>query len=130
MKIPFGIRQINKKYTNRVMIKIAGKPHSPIALIRHCGRKSGNIYDTPIIAAKNGNHFTFALTYGKDVDWYRNVLARGCAELLWHGCWFELSNPQPLDANSGASAFPQPAAVILGWIRIEDYFQMEITGSK
>lgn len=126
MKIPSRIRYINKKYINRVMIKIAGKAHSPIALIRHRGRKSGNVYETPIIAAKNPTHFVFALTYGREVDWYRNVLAQRGGELLWCGRWYVISAPHLIDAQEAVKTFPKPAALILGLMKLEYFFQMEI----
>ena len=127
MKIPSRIRYFNKKFTNRLMIKIAGRPHSPIALIRHLGRKTGSCYETPIIAEKDENHFIFALTYGKDVDWFRNILAHKSGELLWKGRWYRLENPQPLDARAGSKAFAQPMGAILCVINIQDYFSMEIS---
>ncbi len=130
MKIPSKIRHINKKYINRVMLKIAGKSHSPIAVIRHRGRKSGKTYSTPIIAAKDQAHYVFALTYGTDVDWYRNVLAQGSAELLWHGQWYELAQPEPLDGKIARKSFASPLAVILTLLGIENYFQMEIIEKK
>ena len=51
MKIPNKVRYINKKFTNRLMIRIAGKNHSPICLIEHVGRHSGKHYRIPIMAA-------------------------------------------------------------------------------
>lgn len=33
MRLPDKVRFLNKKFTNRLMIKIAGKKHSPIVLI-------------------------------------------------------------------------------------------------
>ena len=126
MKIPSSIRYINKKYINRLMIKVAGKAHSPIALIRHHGRKSGRVYETPIIAAKTNAHFIFALTYGSEVDWYRNILAQHGAELLWRGRWYVLSDPQLIDAREAVKKFPKPAALILGLMNLEGFFQMEM----
>ncbi len=126
MKIPSRIRYFNKKTINRVMIRIAGKAHSPIALIRHRGRKSGSIYQTPIIVAKNRTRFVFALTYGTEVDWYRNILAQRGGELLWRGRWYVLSDPQPIVTREAVKAFPQPAALILSLLKIEDFFQMHI----
>lgn len=126
MEIPSRIRYFNKKYTNRLMKKIAGKRCSPIALIMHTGRKTGRQYETPIIAAKCEDHFIFALTYGKEVDWYRNILAHATAELLWRGQWIKLVNPRSVNIEAGRSAFSSPAKTMLKLINIRYYFQMEI----
>ncbi len=130
MKIPSEIRYFNKKYTNRVMKIIAGRRGSPIALIRHTGRKSGRQYETPIITAKGDGCFIFALTYGKEVDWYRNILANASAELLWRGQWIHLVNPSSLGVRAGRNAFDWPAKLLLRLINIQHYFQMEITATR
>lgn len=83
MKIPNKIRYLNKKFLNRLTLRIAGKMHCPIALIRHSRRKTGRSYATPILAAAVEDGFVFALTYGNHVDWYRNTLAS--AEVNWSG---------------------------------------------
>ena len=51
MKIPNKVRYVNKRFTNRLMMKIAGKKHSPIVLIEHIGRLSGKVLPVPIMAA-------------------------------------------------------------------------------
>lgn len=130
MEIPSKVRYFNKKYTNRLMKQIAGRRCSPIALIRHIGRKTGKLYETPILAAKSSDHFIFALTYGKEVDWYRNILANASAELLLRGHWFHLVNPRLLDAEAGRSAFASSAKTLLKLIKIQYYFQMEIEPTK
>lgn len=126
MRIPSSIRYFNKRYTNRLMIKIAGKTHSPIALIRHIGRKTGIRYDTPIIAQKEAGYFVFALTYGKEVDWYRNIMGSKTGELLWRGKWYSLENPQPLNATHASGMFAQPMRAILRIINLQDYIVMTI----
>jgi hypothetical protein len=43
----------------------------------HRGRKSGNLHRTPILAFPIIEGFDFALTYGRNVDWVKNLLAGG-----------------------------------------------------
>jgi deazaflavin-dependent oxidoreductase (nitroreductase family) len=108
MKIPNQIRFINKRFTNRLMMKIAGKKRSFVALIRHAGRRSGKLYKTPILAAPVPGGFVFALTYGTVVDWYQNILASGRATLVYHNESFKLTNPVVLPASEGRQAFTLP----------------------
>lgn len=61
------IRRLNNRVTNPIMMEIGGKPHSPIAVIRHAGRRSGKQYQNPIMAHPMTNGFLFALTYGPAV---------------------------------------------------------------
>ncbi len=129
MKLPDKVRFLNKKFTNRLMIKIAGKKHSPIVLIEHVGRRSGKVYYTPIMAAPVAGGFMFALTYGTGVDWYKNVLVSGRAKITFKGREHQLIDPAAIPAAEGQSAFGFPKGNILRIIGIKDFFFMRITSA-
>ena len=74
MPIPKSIAKFNKHVTNRLFLIFAGRL-SPFAIVNHVGRRSGRGYRTPILAFPTEAGFVFALTYGRDVDWVRNLLA-------------------------------------------------------
>ena len=124
------VLSFNKHVTNRLTIKIAGRPHSPISIVHHIGRRSGKPYETPIIVQPIPGGFMFALTYGPDVDWYRNVLAAGRCSLVWHGKTYQLERPQPVDSETGLSAFPFPFSPMLKLMGIRHFFRMEISGRE
>lgn len=50
------------------------------AILTHVGRTSGKTYRTPINVFRRGDHYLFALTYGSDVHWVKNIMAAG-------DCW-------------------------------------------
>ena len=102
------IRTFNKYVANRITRRFAYSSRGPFAIIRHVGRKSGRSYEATIIVEPVGERFVIALTYGPEVDWYRNVLAAGRATLLWHGNVYTLEKPEPMDAQVALLAFPQP----------------------
>ncbi len=52
------------------------------AIISHRGRVSGKLHRTPMNVFRDGDSYVFALTYGSDVQWVKNVLAAGEADLL------------------------------------------------
>jgi F420H(2)-dependent quinone reductase len=118
------IRAFNKHYFNRLAGRFAGVSRTPFALIRHVGRRSGKPYETPIIVMPQGNGFVIALTYGPEVDWYRNVQAAGGATLLWHNQEYTLKQPEPLDITTGLSAFPTPFRQILGLLGTQHFVRM------
>ncbi len=126
MKIPDRIRFVNKKFTNRLMMKIAGRKGSPIAVMWHMGRRTGSEYAIPILAAHQENGFIFALTYGDHVDWYRNILAAGTGILTWRGRDFHLTYPETILALEGRRAFSQPWRLLLSLMRTVDFFRMTI----
>lgn len=124
MTLPKRIGSLNKRFLNRLTLKVAGKANSPFALVRHQGRKSGRLYETPVIVVRTEDGFLFALTYGPDVDWYQNLLAAGSGSLRWNGKEFVLKDPQVVDKISGRKLFHQPKTTILGWLKIEHFFKM------
>ena len=74
-----------KNTLNRMTSSMARAGHGPFSLIRHVGRKSGRAYDTPVILVHVPEGFIAELTYGENVDWYRNVVAAGGCVVVHHG---------------------------------------------
>ncbi len=100
------VRVFNKYVTNKILIHIAGRDFGHFAILTHEGRKSGKKYRIPIIAEPLENGFVIALTYGKKVDWYENVMAKGGASLHWKHKDFTLVNPRFIDSETALAAFP------------------------
>ena len=120
-----AIRAFNKRYFNRLVHRFAGISRTPFALLRHVGRRSGKPYETPIIVMPQGKSFVIALTYGPEVDWYRNVQAAGGATLLWHNQEYALKPPEQLDVKTGLAAFPPPFRQILGVLGTQHFVRMK-----
>ncbi len=96
-KIRDRVRAFNKHTFNPMILKSAGSSRSPFAVIHHVGRRSGKPYETPVIVEPVNSGFVFALTYGPEVDWYRNVLAAGRGTSVWHGKEYAIEQPETLD---------------------------------
>ena len=79
MPFPMTLARFNRRVTNRVARRVAGRI-SPLANLEHRGRTSGTTYRTPVVVFREGEDgFVIALTYGPGADWVRNVLASdGC----------------------------------------------------
>jgi hypothetical protein len=41
----------------------------------------GRVHHTPVNVFRDGNRYVFALTYGAESDWVRNVIAAGGCEM-------------------------------------------------
>src|SRR5688500_11707543 len=78
------VRTFNKHILNRFFMLFAGTSNTPFAIVRHTGRISRKPYETPIIVQPVEDGFVIALTYGPQVDWYRNILATGNCTIRWH----------------------------------------------
>lgn len=90
-------------------------------IIRHVGRTSGAVYETPIILAPVPQGFVCELTYGDQVNWYRNVVAAGGATIIRGGVETRVGAPQPLTTREGRGAFPLGERVVLTVLRRREY---------
>ncbi len=64
------------------------------ALLTYTGRKTGHTYHTPINVFRRGNHYVFALTYGSESQWVKNVLAAGGCQMRRRGRDVRLVEPE------------------------------------
>ena len=102
-----------KHTLNRLTTRVARSRHGPFALVRHVGRRSGRQYETPVILARVPEGFVAELTYGPDVDWYKNVTAAGRCTVLHHGREYAVEAITEYPAEQGIAAFPPPARMVL-----------------
>ena len=86
-------RKVNRRFVNPRQMRSAGSPGAYAAVIRHTGRKSGKVYETPVVPFPSGDRFVIALPYGTRPDWVQNVLAAGTAELVHEGLTCTVDSP-------------------------------------
>ena len=110
-----------KHTLNPVTVRAARSGVGPFALVRHTGRKTGRVYETPLILARHPRGFVAELTYGPDVAWYRNVVAAGRCTVLVKGVPYEVDGVEPCGVGEGLRAFGQPAATVLRLLRRRDF---------
>ncbi len=82
-------------------------------MIRHVGRTSGRTYETPVILATVAEGFIAELTYGDQVDWYRNVVAAGGCTVIHHRQEHTVSAIEPCSPERGRTAYGAPFRQIL-----------------
>ena len=93
MPIPRAVGRWNKAGLNRLTRHVA--PWMPgFGVVIHRGRRSGRRYETPVNVFPAADGYVFALTYGPDTDWVRNVLAAGDCELRTRGRTARLVSPR------------------------------------
>lgn len=110
-----------KHTLNPLTLRLARAGLGPFSIVRHVGRRSGRLYETPIITAALDDAFVIELTYGPNVDWHKNVLAAGGCTLIRAGRQHAITRIQPLDAATGRAAFPTPARLILHLLGKKDF---------
>jgi deazaflavin-dependent oxidoreductase (nitroreductase family) len=117
MPIPRIVAKANKVFANRVLIHLANRP--PFAALRHVGRRSGRSYRIPINAFASGDRFVFALTYGPESDWVKNVIAAAGAVLEYAGDDIPLTDPQLVGTDEVRSSLPIVIRVALTILRVD-----------
>ena len=120
----YRMRSFNKHILNRFTSRIARSSHGFFALIRHVGRRSGTTYETPIIVVPVTNGFIIALTYGSQVDWYRNVIAAGRSEMIWHQREYAVDQIAPLAMEDALPQFPAPLRMVLRAQHVNQFIRM------
>ena len=63
-------------------------------ILTYKGRKSGRTYRTPMNVFRHGDDYVFALTYGSEVQWVKNVLAAGGCDIRVRGRDIRLVEPE------------------------------------
>ena len=99
-------RTFQRDVLNPAVMRDAGRPGSPHSVIRHTGRTSGRVYETPIAVAAVDDGFVVALVYGEQAQWVRNVRAGGETSLRHEGREYriEAADVVPIDSTPLASA--------------------------
>src|SRR5215510_4614765 len=104
---PFTLRVVNP-ITRRIAGWMPG-----FGILRYRGRTSGRVYATPMNVFHQGDSFVFALTYGADVQWVRNIVASGGCGLRTRGRELRLVEPV-LITDPARSLMPFPVRQFLG----------------
>jgi hypothetical protein len=71
------------------------------------------MYRTPVNVFRQGEEFIFALTYGPDRDWVRNLIREGRFTLIHRGRTIELIEPRLWESKVMPAAIPAVAQAVL-----------------
>jgi deazaflavin-dependent oxidoreductase (nitroreductase family) len=118
-----------KNTLNRLTSRMARAGRGPFSLVRHTGRKSGTVYETPIMVAAVPEGFIAELTYGENVNWYRNIVAAGGCEILVDGVSHRVVAVEPYPDDAGTRAFGMPARLVLQLLRRHEFRLLRTAGS-
>ena len=122
MPLPRAVARINRWVTNRLLTGLATRLPG-FGVVIHIGRRSRRQYRTPVNVFRRGDRFIFALTYGLNSDWVRNVLAEGGCALETRGRTLRLSRPR-LFHDESRYAVPAPVRLVLGIVKVSDFLEL------
>jgi deazaflavin-dependent oxidoreductase (nitroreductase family) len=116
------LRPYTTKLFNPISRRFAG--HLPFfGILVYAGRKSGQTYRTPINVFRHESDYIFALTYGADVQWVKNVVAGGGCQLVTMGRSVQLTEPR-LTVDPKARLMPLPVRLFLRLMRVTEFLSM------
>ena len=116
------LRPFTTRIFNRLSIHFAGWMPS-FAILTHVGRKSGRTLRTPINVFRRGDHYVFALTYGSDVQWLKNIMAAGECWMRTRGQDVHLVEPE-LIIDPELRLMPRPVRLIGRFNRVTEFLRM------
>lgn len=120
---PFTVHVFNR-FSRLFVSRLPG-----FAIITYRGRKSGKRYRTPMNVFRDGDDWIFALTYGSDVQWVRNVLAAGEATIeTWRGT-ARLTDPHVF-VDPARRLMPFGVRQFLGLLRVTEFMRMRTKAGR
>jgi deazaflavin-dependent oxidoreductase (nitroreductase family) len=106
MNFPYFMRRVNRVFTNPLLGSIAWLL-PPLAVVHHVGRRSGRAYRSPVVAFTGEEGVVIPLTYGRDVDWARNLVAANGGELQRAGRFYPLRDARITGFEDAAPRLPR-----------------------
>jgi deazaflavin-dependent oxidoreductase (nitroreductase family) len=122
------VAAFNRVVTNRITSRFAGRLPG-FGILTHVGRKSRRLYHTPVNVFSAPHGFLIALTYGRDSEWVKNVLAAGACQIETRGQIYELTLPTIVH-DPARRQFPSFVRAVLRLIGAEDFMQLSIRSDR
>jgi hypothetical protein len=99
-------RRFHRAVGNPLQMRSAGKRGTYASVIRHRGRTTGRVYETPVWAVPTEDGFVIAIVYGSRTDWLKNVLASRAAAVVHEGHTYPVDKPEIVPMESVRAYFP------------------------
>jgi deazaflavin-dependent oxidoreductase (nitroreductase family) len=126
MPLPRWLARFNSLVTNRLLSPLANRLPG-WGVVVHAGRKTHRQYRTPVFVFRRGDRFIIALTYGRESQWVRNVLAQDGCELETQRSTFRLSSPR-LFHDDERRSLPAFHRQILAIFKVSDFLELTMNG--
>lgn len=110
---------------NPLILLVAGRRWMPIlGVLHHRGRRSGRMFATPLGMRPLGNTFVMPRTFGENAGWYLNVQAAAWCVVTYRGHDYTLIEPEIVDYETAAPAFPRYELLQFRAIGINEYLRL------
>ncbi len=125
MPMPRALARLNRVGANRVTRRLFRRLPG-FGVVVHHGRRSGRRYETPVNVFRMQSGVRIALTYGRDSDWVKNVVAAGGCTVLTRGRQLTLTAPRITHdpSRAGARLLERP---VLALLDVSDFLDLDAT---
>ena len=86
------LARFNRAVTNKITRRPA-RWLPQLGSLTHVGRRTHNVYRTPVSVFRTHDGFRIPLTHGRDADWVQNTLNHGAVRLTTRRRIYELTDP-------------------------------------
>ena len=118
--------RFNRAVTNKLAVHVAGVLPG-MGIVMHVGRRTRDVYRTPVLVFPTSNGFRVALTYGRDSDWVKNALAHGAVRLITRYREYELTEPEVV-VDEHRQHVPLFLRGVLGVLRVTEFLDFHRAG--
>lgn len=105
MTFPRALARYTRGAVNTMTLRVAG--HAAVADLEHVGRKSGTVRHTPVRAFRAGDSVLIGLNFGRESDWYQNIMVAGTCRMRLGGEQLILGAPTLVPAEQGVRDMPR-----------------------
>ena len=119
--------RFNRSLVNKVSVHLAGVLPG-MGIVLHVGRRTRQVYRTPVFVFRTKDGFRMALTYGRESDWVKNALAHGAVRLVTRRKEYELSEPE-LVIDVHRQHVPLPLRWVLRLLRVAEFLDFQRAGA-
>ncbi len=86
------LARFNRTVTNRILHRPA-RWFPQLGSLTHVGRRTHEVYRTPVSVFRTRDGFRIPLTHGRGADWVQNALNHGAVRLTTRRTIYELTDP-------------------------------------
>lgn len=124
MVVSRRVARFNRAVTNHFTGLFAGRAPG-LGMVRHRGRRSGRVYQTPVTVFTSAGDYVVALIYGADTDWVKNVTAAQGCQMQVRGRRIRLVEPRLVHDETRKSV-PRVVRPILRLLGVTDFLHLTV----
>lgn len=129
MPLPKRLARFNRSVTNR-LTRPAARHLPGFGVVLHQGRRSRANYETPVNCWFSEDSITIALTYGKDVDWLKNLEANAGGQIVVRGRVHKIGPPRVLSTDEGMRRMSLLPSWILPKLKVTEFRELPVLASS